>query len=91
MKQFKVTERYIGMDEFIKIVNEKRVQFELEIFPSNWNEQIIEAFGAGTAMTLAPVELIHYDGVDYKIPVDAEHQAGEITRTISKKIKDIQV
>ena len=42
-------------------------------------------------MTLAPVELIHYDGVDYKIPVDAEHQAGEITRTLSKKIKDIQV
>jgi len=42
-------------------------------------------------MTLAPVELIHYDGVDYKIPVDAEYQAGEITRTLSKKIKDIQV
>jgi len=75
MKQFKVTERYIGMDEFIKIVQEKRM---------------IEAFGAGTAMTLAPVELIHYDGVDYNIPVDPEHQAGEITRAISKRIKDIQ-
>lgn len=52
---------------------------------------MIEVFGAGTAMTLAPVELIHYDGVDYQIPLDETHKAGELTRTLSKQIKDIQV
>lgn len=75
MNQFKVSERYLDIHEFVKMVKEKR---------------IIEAFGAGTAMTLAPVELIHYDEVDYQIPVDPVHQAGDLTRTLLKKIKDIQ-
>jgi len=42
-------------------------------------------------MTIAPVELIHYDDVDYKIPVDPKIQAGELTRRLLQKVKDIQV
>jgi len=75
LKEFKVSERYLTIEDFIQMVKENRV---------------LEAFGAGTAMTVAPVELIHYDGVDYNVPVDPELKAGEFTRRISKMIKDIQ-
>jgi len=75
MGEFKVSERYLNIEDFIRLSKEKR---------------ILEAFGAGTAMTIAPVELIHYDEVDYKIPVDPKHNAGELTRRLLQKVKDIQ-
>ena len=52
---------------------------------------MIEAFGSGTAATLAPVEVIQYDDVDYKVPVGPENEMGSLTKELLKRIQDIQV
>ena len=49
---FTVEERVVTVDEVIKAAKEGRLQ---------------EAFGAGTAATIAPISLIAYEGVDYKL------------------------
>ena len=48
-----VEERRISVDEVIQAIKENRLQ---------------EAFGAGTAATIAPIEIINFRGVDYKLP-----------------------
>ena len=50
LKEFKVSERKIKIQEMIKAVNEGRM---------------IEAFGAGTAVIVSPVQSFKYDGVTY--------------------------
>jgi len=52
--EFKVTEGHLTMYQLIKALEEDRV---------------IEAFGAGTAAVVSPVELIEFHGVGYKIPI----------------------
>ncbi len=54
-KRFKVTERDILIDEIIKAADENR---------------IYEAFSAGTAVTVGPIEKIGYKDRDYLIPID---------------------
>jgi len=75
MRKFKVSERYVDIVDFCKAAKENR---------------ILEAFGAGTAVTVGPVELLHYDGVDYKIPIDPVTLAGPLTRELNDRIKAIQ-
>lgn len=75
MKRFKVSERYVTIDEFIKGIKEQRM---------------LEAFGAGTAVTIGPVSLLHFDGVDYQIPIDPKYQAGTLTKELSDTIHNIQ-
>ena len=50
---FKVEERKISVDEIID---------------AHRNGTLTEAFGTGTAATIAPIQLIGYQGVDYPLP-----------------------
>jgi len=49
----KVEERKIGVDELVDCLSNARVN---------------DAFGVGTAVTIAPIELIGYEGKDYVLP-----------------------
>jgi len=49
--------------------------------------RIIESFGAGTAAIVSPIKLIHYNGTDYKIPIDSENPTANIGK-LSKKLSD---
>ena len=73
--EFIVTEREYTMKEVIDAVNENRM---------------IEAFGAGTAAIVSPVNNIGYRGKNYKIPCK-DDKIGELTNRFFKTITDIQV
>lgn len=73
--EFKVSERTFKIQELVKALKDKKV---------------IEAFGAGTAAVVAPVKKLHYDGIDYEIPINKELQAGELTHRLATEIVDIQ-
>jgi branched-chain amino acid aminotransferase len=54
---------------------------------------MIEAFGAGTAAIVSPVNGIHYDGKDISIPLDSTNpsaQAGRLTQRLADTIMNIQ-
>jgi branched-chain amino acid aminotransferase len=64
----------VTRDSLIQIARQKAIAVEeraisveelKEAFRQN---TITEAFGAGTAAVIAPIHLIHIDGVDYKLP-----------------------
>jgi len=55
------------MDEVAKAVREGR---------------LIEAFGAGTAVIVCPIEEINYKGESLKIPINPAHNAGDLTKEI---------
>lgn len=74
-KQYKVSERKILITEVL----ERQQKGEL-----------LESFGAGTAVIVSSVKNIEYKGKDYKIPIDEKLQAGPITFQIRKDILDIQ-
>ncbi|HLF34207.1 MAG TPA: branched-chain amino acid aminotransferase [Cyclobacteriaceae bacterium] len=61
-------------------VEERRIQVD-EVIEGIKNHTLTEAFGTGTAATIAPIELISYKGVDYQLP-------GEQARIFSKKLFD---
>uniref|UniRef100_A0A2P2ID95 branched-chain-amino-acid transaminase n=2 Tax=Hirondellea gigas TaxID=1518452 RepID=A0A2P2ID95_9CRUS len=68
--EFEVTERPFTIHEVIEAVDDGR---------------LIEAFGAGTAAVVSPVNGFHYRGKDYKIPLNPEkpsEQAGPLTQRI---------
>jgi len=73
--EFKVTEGTYTMSQVAKAIQEKR---------------IIEAFGAGTAAIVTPVEAINYKGQDYHIPINKEIGAGDLTHRILNSIMAIQ-
>lgn len=50
---YTIEERKVSIEEVVTAIKENRLQ---------------EAFGAGTAATIAPIEIINYQGVDYKLP-----------------------
>jgi branched-chain amino acid aminotransferase len=50
---YKVEERKVSVAEVITAIKENRLQ---------------DAFGAGTAATIAPIDIIGHQGVDYKLP-----------------------
>lgn len=52
--------------------------------------ELLECFGAGTAVIISGVKNIEYRGVNYNIPVDDKLQIGPISYQIRKKILDIQ-
>jgi hypothetical protein len=52
---------------------------------------LIEGFSAGTAVTIGPLDLFHYHGEDYKVPLDPKLNAGHLTKKISDHIINIQV
>lgn len=48
-------------------VEERRVSVE-EVIEAHKKGTLQEAFGAGTAATIAPIDIINFRGVDYKLP-----------------------
>ncbi|WP_070136966.1 branched-chain amino acid aminotransferase [Crocinitomix algicola] len=63
---YEIEERKVTVEEVISAIKEGRLQ---------------DAFGAGTAATIAHISAIGYDGVDYELPAIE-------TRELSNKIKD---
>lgn len=52
--------------------------------------EVLECFGAGTAVIVSAVKNIEYKGVNYNIPVDPKLQIGAISYEIRNKLLDIQ-
>jgi len=55
--------------------------------------RMIEAFGAGTAAIVSPVEAVGFEGVDYAIPLsptNPEQKAGDLTKKFADTLMDIQ-
>ena len=67
----KVTERQFTMDE---------------VAERSRKGQVLESFGTGTAAIVSPVDCIHWEGTDYKIPVPENSLATQLMNTI----QDIQ-
>lgn len=61
--------------DMIKAVKEKR---------------IIEAFGAGTAAIVCPVQSFNYEGETFQIPIEADKGAGKLTQRALKMMTDLQ-
>ena len=67
-----VEERKIEVDEVVTAAKEGRIQ---------------EAFGAGTAATIAQIELIGHNGTDYKLPAVEDR---EFSHKVLKELDDIK-
>ena len=75
LKEFKVTIRNFKIQEMIKAANEGR---------------LYEAFGAGTAAIVCPVQSFNYDGTTYQIPIEEDKGAGKLTQRVLKIMNDLQ-
>jgi branched-chain amino acid aminotransferase len=73
--QFKVTTKPFKIQELMKACKEKRVY---------------EAFGAGTAAIVSPVQSFVYENQSYEIPIDKETGAGKLTQKILQMMIDLQ-
>ncbi|HHZ65729.1 MAG TPA: branched-chain amino acid aminotransferase [Flavobacteriales bacterium] len=68
-------------------VEERKILVE-EIIDGCKTGELKEAFGAGTAATIAPIDLISYEGIDFYLPsVDAN----SISSVLLKMLTDIRV
>ncbi len=63
-----VVERPITVDEIITAISENRLQ---------------EAFGTGTAATIAPIALISNEGVDYQLPDNSRQFSNRVLQTLN--------
>ena len=72
--EFKVSERDYTIHELVSALKQNRV---------------IEAFGAGTAAVICPVNLISYKGDDYQVPIKLG-KCGELTQRIYDELLNIQ-
>jgi len=76
--EFEVSERRYTLKEVIEAVNENR---------------LIEAFGAGTAAIVSPVNGIAFEGKEYAIPLDKENpqaKSGKLAQRLMDTIMGIQ-
>jgi len=71
--EFKVSEEKYTIHDLIKGLKEGRV---------------LEAFGAGTAAVVSPVDTIHYDGQNYEIPLDKNDLSAGIG-PLAKRFVDV--
>jgi branched-chain amino acid aminotransferase len=65
-------------------VEERRVSIE-EVVTAAKSGTLTEAFGAGTAATIAPISVIHFDGVDYTLP---PAESREFSNKVLKHLDD---
>jgi branched-chain amino acid aminotransferase len=61
-----------------------------EVIERHKKGELLEAFGAGTAVIISSVNNFEYLGVNYAIPVDKKLNFGAISYKIRQKILDIQ-
>ncbi len=67
-------------------VEERKVTVE-EVVEAAKDGTLKEAFGAGTAATIAHIKLIHHDGVDYELPAIEQR---EFSNKVLKELDDIK-
>jgi len=67
-------------------VEERKVSVQ-EIIEAAANGTLKEAFGAGTAATIAHIQLIHHDGTDYELPPT---EAREFSNKVLQALDDIK-
>lgn len=53
-------------------------------------KRIYEAFGAGTAAIVCPVQSFSHEGNTYKIPIEEDKGAGKLTQRALKMMTDLQ-
>jgi branched-chain amino acid aminotransferase len=75
LKEFKVASKPFKIQELMKACKEKRVY---------------EAFGAGTAAIVSPVQSFVYQSETFEIPIDKEKGAGKLTQRILQMMTDLQ-
>lgn len=68
-------------------VEERRVSLQ-EVEEGFKSGTLTEAFGAGTAAVVAPIEVIHLKGVDYKIALPNE---GSFQNRVKKRLNDLRL
>lgn len=73
--EFKVTRKMFKIQDMVKAVEENR---------------IYEAFGAGTAAIVSPVQSFHYKDKTYKIPIEEDKGSGPLTQRVLKMMNDLQ-
>ncbi|TFJ82818.1 hypothetical protein NSK_005893 [Nannochloropsis salina CCMP1776] len=73
-REFKVTERAVGMKEVVKAKNEGR---------------LLEAFGAGTAVVVCPIRAILYEEEDVVVIKEGD-DVGPLTKRMWDALTDIQ-
>ncbi len=89
----------VTRDSIISICNELKIDIEIrkisvnEIIESINNNTLIEAFGAGTAATIAPIKMIGYDSINYNLPpISDKHYSNVLLNYLSElkfgKIED---
>lgn len=88
-----VSERFLTMAEVIEAEKENRVRIlnlYLKLFLQGWQcmFQLLEVFGAGTAVVISPVKSIIYN--DQEIVVPTGDDAGPIAAKLWKTLYDIQ-
>ena len=74
LREFKVSVRSFKVQDMIKAVKENR---------------IYEAFGAGTAAIVSPVQSFHLNGETYKIPIEEDKGAGKLTQRVLKIMTEL--
>ena len=74
MGDIEVSEREISIHELVEAAKKGNV---------------VEAFGAGTACVVCPIEGFQHDGKDYSIPINEKNQAGDLTFKLSNLLGDI--
>jgi branched-chain amino acid aminotransferase len=73
--EFEVSERPYTMKELADAIAQGR---------------LLEAFGAGTAATVAPIDVIAYKGSELKVPCGTDGKAGDVAKRLYKDLADIQ-
>ena len=68
------------------VTEERRISTD-ELVTAFRNNMITEAFGAGTAAVVAPINLIHIDGVDYKLPF---YNINSLMNQLKQQLEDIR-
>lgn len=68
-------------------VEERKVEVA-EVIAAAKEGRLQEAFGAGTAATIAHIELIGYDGIDYNLPAIEQR---EVSNKMLKTLDDIKL
>jgi branched-chain amino acid aminotransferase len=70
---FDVSERFITMGEIVEAAKDNR---------------LLEAFGAGTAAVVTPIDTIHYKGQDIAIPVPSTDASSSSSSSMTKRVWD---
>jgi branched-chain amino acid aminotransferase len=71
------------------IVSERYVTIH-EVKEASQNGTLVEAFGAGTAAIVSPIEEISFHGQPIKVPLQPSKGVGELTEQVAEWIQNIQ-